>query len=351
MLRGGFINVTTFVFAGMPARVLFGPGRLADAKTEAQRLGIRRALVVTGKQQSALGARVAQMLDAATFDGAVMHTPTRVTDEAMGVVRAEAIDGIVSIGGGSAIGLGKALALRTDLPQLCVPTTYSGSEMTPILGETASGAKTTRRDPRIQPETVLYDPELTRTLPDALAATSGLNALAHAAEALYAVDANPITSLMAEEGIRALARALPLRAAARDEALYGAWLCGVVLGATQMSLHHKLCHVLGGTFGLPHAETHAVLLPHVIAYNAAAAPDAIGRVAGALSVPSAAAGIFDLARALGAPASLEAIGLRRAELDRAAEVAVANPYANPRMVTRDGVRSLLEDAFRGRRPE
>jgi len=124
-----------------------------------------------------------------------------------------------------------------------------------------------------------------------------------------------------------------------------------VLGATQMSLHHKLCHVLGGTFGLPHAETHAVLLPHVIAYNAAAAPDAIGRVAGALSVPSAAAGIFDLARALGAPASLEAIGLRRAELDRAAEVAVANPYANPRMVTRDGVRSLLEDAFRGRRPE
>jgi alcohol dehydrogenase class IV len=223
--------------------------------------------------------------------------------------------------------------------------------MTPILGETAGGSKTTRRDPRIQPETVLYDPELTRTLPDALAATSGLNALAHAVEALYAPDANPITSLMAEEGIRALARALPLRAAARDEALYGAWLCGGVLGATQMSLHHKLCHVLGGTFELPHSETHAVLLPHAVAYNAPAASDAIGRVARALSVPVAAAGIFDLSRALGAPASLEAIGMRHADLDRAADVAAQNPYANPRPVTRDGVRALLEDAFRGRRPE
>jgi alcohol dehydrogenase class IV len=345
------MSVAPFVFAGLPARVLFGPGRLADAKNEAERLGMRRALVVTGKRQAALGAQVAQRLDAATFDGAVMHTPIAVTEGAMAVVRAESIDGIVSIGGGSAIGLGKALALRTDLPQLCVPTTYAGSEMTPILGETAGGSKTTRRDPRIQPETVLYDPELTRTLPDALAATSGLNALAHAVEALYAPDANPITSLMAEEGIRALARALPLRAAARDEALYGAWLCGGVLGATQMSLHHKLCHVLGGTFELPHSETHAVLLPHAVAYNAPAASDAIGRVARALSVPVAAAGIFDLSRALGAPASLEAIGMRHADLDRAADVAAQNPYANPRPVTRDGVRALLEDAFRGRRPE
>jgi alcohol dehydrogenase class IV len=280
-----------------------------------------------------------------------MHTPTTVTDAAMEVVRAGGIDGIVSVGGGSAIGLGKALALRTDLPQLCVPTTYAGSEMTPILGETANGAKTTRRDPRILPESVLYDPELTETLPDALAATSGLNALAHAAEALYAPDANPITALMAEEGIRALAHALPLRAAARDEALYGAWLCGAVLGATQMSLHHKLCHVLGGTFDLPHAPTHAVLLPHVLAYNGAAAPDAMTRVARALGASDAATGVFDLARALGAPTSLEAIGMKPADLDRAAEIAVASPYANPRPLTRDGVRALLEGAFRGRRPE
>ncbi len=340
-----------FVFAGMSTRVLFGKGRLALAKVEAERLGIGRALVVTGKRQSLLGVGVAQSLDATTFDGAVMHTPTTVTDAAMEVVRAEAIDGIVSVGGGSAIGLGKALALRTDLPQLCVPTTYAGSEMTPILGETASGAKTTRRDPRILPETVLYDPDLTQTLPDALATTSGLNALAHAVEALYALDANPITSLMAEAGIRALAHALPLRAMAREEALYGAWLCGAVLGATQMSLHHKLCHVLGGTFDLPHSETHAVLLPHVIAYNAAAAPDAIHRVARAISVPFAAAGIFDLAHALGAPSSLEAIGMQHADLDRAAELVVASPYTNPRPVTRDAVRSQLHDAFHGPRPE
>jgi alcohol dehydrogenase class IV len=268
----------------------------------------------------------------------------------MALVAAERIDGTVAIGGGSAIGLGKAIAWRKDLPQIAVPTTYAGSEMTDILGETADGAKTTRRDPKIQPETVIYDPDLTRSLPQSLAATSGINAIAHAVEALYAKDGNPVTSMMAEEGIRALASALPRLEDARGEALYGAWLCGAVLGTSAMALHHKLCHVLGGSFGMPHAETHTVILPHATAYNAPAAPQAMARIARALAAESAAAGLFDLARSLGAPLSLEQLGFRQADLVRAAEIAVANPYWNPRDVTREGVLQVLEDAFHGRRP-
>jgi alcohol dehydrogenase class IV len=309
-----------------------------------------RPLVITGAQQSGLGRRIAGEIGAAHFDRAAMHTPTTVTDQAMALVAAERIDGTVAIGGGSAIGLGKAIAWRKDLPQIAVPTTYAGSEMTDILGETADGAKTTRRDPKIQPETVIYDPDLTRSLPQSLAATSGINAIAHAVEALYAKDGNPVTSMMAEEGIRALAAALPRLEDARGEALYGAWLCGAVLGTSAMALHHKLCHVLGGSFGMPHAETHTVILPHATAYNAPAAPQAMARIARALAAESAAAGLFDLARSLGAPLSLEQLGFRQADLVRAAEIAVANPYWNPRDVTREGVLQVLEDAFHGRRP-
>ncbi len=232
------------------------------------------------------------------------------------------------VGGGSSIGLGKAIAFRTDCHQLCLPTTYAGSEMTNILGETAAGAKTTKRDAKIQPETVIYDADLVGSLPAAMAATSGMNAIAHAVEGLYAVDGNPIISLMAEEGIAALAEALP--AGDTDKALYGAWLCGTVLGSVSMALHHKLCHVLGGTFNLPHAETHTVILPHATAYNASAAPEAMKRIARALGAKSAAGGLYDLARKLNAPTSLKQLGMPEDGLDKAADMAVAAPYPNPR---------------------
>lgn len=341
----------SFTFPGLPARVIFGAGRLAEVGAEAARLGMARPLVITGAQQSGLGRRIAEEIGAAHFDQAAMHTPASVTDQAMALVAAERIDGTIAIGGGSAIGLGKAIAWRRDLPQIAVPTTYAGSEMTDILGETADGAKTTRRDPKIQPETVIYDAELTRSLPRLLAATSGINAIAHAVEALYAKDGNPVTSMMAEEGIRALASALPRLDDARGEALYGAWLCGAVLGTSAMALHHKLCHVLGGSFGMPHAETHTVILPHATAYNAPAAPLAMARVARALGTDTAAGGLFDLAHALGAPVSLEQLGFGQADIARAAEIAVANPYWNPRDVTREGVLQVLTDAFHGRRPQ
>jgi maleylacetate reductase len=272
------------------------------------------------------------------------------------VVRAQA-DCLVSLGGGSTTGLGKALALRTDLPQVVIPTTYAGSEATPILGQTQHGRKTTIRTTKVLPETIIYDVDLTLSLPARLSVVSGLNAIAYAVEALYAKHANPVTSMLAERGIAAIAYVLPRivrdgrDVSARSDALFGAWVSGNCLGTVAMSLHHKLCHVLGGSFDLPHAETHAVILPHAAAYNAAAAADALERVARVLGADSAAGGLFDLASELGAPTALRDLGLDESKLDEAARIAVAAPYWNPRPIDEVAIRLLLDDAFHGRRPQ
>jgi alcohol dehydrogenase class IV len=285
-----------------------------------------------------------------------MHTPAEVTDLALAEVRKIEADGLVAIGGGSAIGLAKALALRTDLPQIVVPTTYAGSEATPILGETKEGLKTTQRSLKVLPEMILYDVELTLSLPVALSVSSGLNAIAHAAEALYAQDRNPLIQVMAEEGARALATALPrIHArpddrAARSEALYGAWLCGTCLGAVGMALHHKICHTLGGAFSLPHAKTHAVMLPHILAYNLPSAEDAGQRLSRALSGQDPALALYRLARSLGAPTALRDLGMRQDALDQAADLAVQNPYANPRPIERAEIRAMLARAWSGDPP-
>ncbi|HZP21137.1 MAG TPA: maleylacetate reductase [Bauldia sp.] len=351
--------VQPFVYESAPVRVVFGSGTIAAVAEEAGRLGVARALVLSTPQQEAVAKRLLEALGgrgAATFTGARMHTPTDVTDAAMAIVAAKRIDGTVAIGGGSTTGLGKAIGLRTGLPQIVIPTTYAGSEMTSLLGETEGGQKRTLRDPRVRPKTVIYDVELTLTLPPLLSLTSGINAMAHAVEGLYARDGNPVLSLMAEEGIRALAAALPAIVrlpadkAARSDALYGAWLCGIVLGSTSVAIHHKLCHVLGGAFDLPHAETHTVILPHAVAYNASAVPQAIARVARALGVSDAAGGLFDLARNGGAPTALRDIGMPEDGLDRAADLAVADPYWNPRPIERTAIRALLGRAWAGERP-
>ena len=348
-----------FTYEALPCRVVFGEGTMAGAADEADRLGIKRALIVTTSQQHADGNRLGRVLGhrlAAEFPEAVMHTPVAVTERAMGVIEARDIDGLIALGGGSAIGLAKALSLRSGLPQLVLPTTYAGSEMTPILGETRDGIKTTQRRREIVPDTVIYDVDLTMSLPAAISATSGLNAMAHAVEALYAPEANPIISLMAEEGIAALGRALPRIVAtpsdrdARGDALLGAWLCGTCLGAVSMSLHHKLCHVLGGSFDLPHAETHAIVLSHVVAYNAEAAPQAMRRIARALGTPDAALGLFRLQRRLNVPSALADIGMPEDGIDLAAELATRNAYANPRSLDRAALRELLARTWRGEAP-
>jgi maleylacetate reductase len=286
-----------------------------------------------------------------------MHVPVEVARRARELAAELGADGCVAVGGGSAVGLGKAIALEHDLPIIAVPTTYAGSEMTPVWGLTEGGEKRTGRDVRVLPRSVLYDPEMTLGLPAGMSATSGMNAIAHAVEGLYAPDATPIISLMAEEGARALAGALPAVVAnggdidARAEAQYGAWLCGAVLAATTMSLHHKLCHTLGGTLDLPHAQTHTVVLPHALAFNQPAAPQAVAALSRALGgAPDPARELWELAGRLGAPRSLAELGMAEADIPRITELAVAKPYANPRPVTRNGVESLLRAAWAGDQP-
>lgn len=352
-------SVKAFVYTGLPMRVVFGAGTLQQLSGEVSRLGVKRALILTTPPQEDQGEAIKSLLGeraVGIYAGAEMHTPVTVTEDAMQKVQSLDADCIVSVGGGSTIGLGKAIALRTSLPLLAVPTTYAGSEMTTILGQTEDGVKTTLRDLAVLPKTVIYDVDLTMTLPPALSGTSGINAIAHAVEALYAKDANPMLSTFAEQGIAALARSLPFikrnphDASARYDALYGAWLCGVCLGSSDVALHHKLCHVLGGSFDLPHAETHTILLPHAVAYNAPAIPDALAQIERAMERNDAAGALFDLATAVGAKTALSDIGMPEDGIDKAAEIALQNPYFNPRPITQDGIRDLLTNAFHGRRP-
>jgi maleylacetate reductase len=349
----------SFLYTASPARVVFGAGSLARLGEEVERLPAVRALVLCTPGQGELGETVQRRLGGRAcglLAAAQMHVPIANARAAREAARACDADALVAVGGGSTIGLAKAVALTMGLPIVALPTTYSGSEMTPIYGLTDRDGKTTGRDPKVLPRVVIYDPHLTLGLPVPVSMASGFNAIAHAVEGLYARDGNPVTALVAEEGIRALAGALPRLAreprdeAARSDALYGAWLCGMVLGSVGMALHHKLCHVLGGAWDLPHAKTHAVMLPHVVAFNAAAAPDAVARAGRALGAASTARALFDLRAALDLPVSLAALGMPESGLERAAALATANPYWNPRAVDEAAIRSLLGDAWAGRPP-
>jgi maleylacetate reductase len=351
-----------FIHCTRAQRVVFGDGALGRLAEEIDALGATRALVLSTPRQRADAERVAEMLGpraAGVFDGAVMHVPIETAREARQVAQRLGADCAVAIGGGSTTGLGKAIALDSGLPILAIPTTYAGSEMTPIYGLTEADVKKTGRDWRVLPRTVLYDPELTASLPVAASVTSGINAIAHAAEALYASDSTPITDLLAQEGIAALGRAISTLTAqgdvaatraARGDALYGAWLCGAVLGQVGMALHHKLCHTLGGSFDLPHAETHAIVLPHALAYNAPSVPQAMQRIGRSLGRADAAQAVFDLARDNGAPTALKHIGMKAADLDRACDLALRDRYPNPRVLERAAIRELLQRAYEGVRP-
>lgn len=348
-----------FVYSSSSSRVIFGAGTADQVRAEVERLGCSRVLLLSSPSVAGAAERVAAVLGdllVEVFDGAAMHTPVEVTERALGVLRSASADALVAIGGGSTTGLAKALALRTGLPQVILPTTYAGSEVTPVLGETRDGQKTTRSSPAILPETVVYDVDLTLGLPLEISVTSGINALAHAVEALYSPEANPVVDAMALDAVSGIARALPALAAdprdteARGDLLQAAWLAGMCLASVGMGLHHKLCHTLGGTFGLPHARTHTVILPHAMAYNAPAAGGTMDRIAEALGVPDAPSGVFDLIASLDGPTSLESLGMAEADLPRAARLAASTPYPNPRELTAEGIEELLRDAWRGRRP-
>jgi len=348
-----------FVYDHPAQRVIFGIGSIERLADEVGRLGARRVLIVTTPAERRFADDAARRLGPLAIDifaEAAMHVPIETARAAREFARRHEADCCVAVGGGSTIGLGKAIALESALPIVAVPTTFAGSEMTPIYGITEGGLKKTGRDRKVLPKTVLYDPTLTLTLPSKIAGPSGMNAIAHCVEGLYAEDANPIMTLLAAEGIRALTRSLPIvvrepaNLDARGDALYGAWLAGTVLGSVGMAIHHKLCHVVGGTFNLPHAETHAVILPHAAAYNRQAVPEAMRIAAAAMGAEDAPLAIYDLAVQIGAPVALKDIGMPGNALDRAARLATENPYYNPRPIDYSAVRELLENAYWGKRP-
>ncbi|WP_344255138.1 maleylacetate reductase [Terrabacter carboxydivorans] len=334
-------------------RVLLGPGARRCVPSEVDRLRAERAFVVSTRSAAHhvdecladLGSRAV-----GRFDGAVVHTPVHVTEEALALVLASRADVIVAFGGGSATGLSKAISARTGLPQVVVPTTYAGSEVTPVLGETRDGAKTTRRDPALLPDTVVYDPELTLSMPRGLTLTSALNALAHAVEATWAVDSSAYTDALATEAVSSITQALPLvldsptDLAARGRLHSGAWLAGCCLAQTRMGLHHQLAHALGGSFDLPHAELHALLLPHVTAYNLPAAPAARERLTRAVGDDPVQV-LADLAAQHDGARRLRDLDVPRDALRAVAERVAAAPYPNPAPVDVDSVTGLLERAW------
>lgn len=358
------MTTSAFRYDALPGRIVFGAGTARTALAEELgRLGVRRVLLVATEQELPLARELS-----APFDDLVVgvvtevrpHVPVEVAESARAAAAACAADVVVSIGGGSTTGTAKAVALTTGLPIVAVPTTYAGSEVTPVWGLTEGGRKTTGKDPRVLPRVVVYDPELTLTLPAGLSAASGLNALAHCVEAFWAPGANPITSLVAEEGIRALSAGLPSVAEdptgvpGRTDALYGAYLAGAAFAVAGSGLHHTVCHVLGGAYDLPHAETHAVVLPHVLALYGPRLPDAEGRVAGALG--AAPGGAVDSLVALGArvgvPTSLRSVGMREQDLPEAARLVADGvrakvPPEGPLAVDEEQVAALVTAAFHG----
>lgn len=350
----------TFRYNALPARVIMGAGKRRDVAAEVGRLNCTRPLIITTRDQIGLGEDIARQFDkqeVSYFADATMHTPLQVTQQALDVVQSARIDCVIAIGGGSSIGLSKAIALRTGLAQIALPTTYAGSEVTPIIGETRDGQKHTQRTLDVLPEVVIYDVELTLSLPVAQSSASGLNAIAHGIEALYSADANPITSLMAEEGIAALAESLPRIAkapdsiAARHAAQYGAWLCGTCLGTVGMGLHHKICHVLGGAFDLAHAPMHAIMISHVVAYNASCAPHPMGRIARAVKANDAWTGLYDLVTNLDLPVSLQALGMPEEGINRAVALIMQDTYPNPRAPDVQALRNMLRRAWKGLPPQ
>ncbi|HEV8419924.1 MAG TPA: maleylacetate reductase [Actinomycetota bacterium] len=350
----------SFTFDALPGRVVFGVGSLARLPEEVEHLGKQQVMVMADPTTKEIADEAAESLGArfaGLFSDIKLHVPMEAVAEARKAAEAAGADCLVTIGGGTTTGFGKAVVLEGGLPLIAVPTTYAGSEMTPIYGITSNGRKRTGRDLRVLPKIVLYDPALTTSVPPEVTGPSGMNALAHCVEALYGKEANPITSLMAEEAIRALARGIPGSVhdpedlEARSDALYGAYLAGAALAVVGMALHHRICHVLGGTYGLAHGEVNSVILPHAARFNQPAASEALARAARALGFEDAAAGLFDLAESVGAPTSLAALGMRREDLEEAARLATDPPPWNPRPVSQSDVLGLLMDAFEGQRPD
>jgi len=355
-----------FTYDQLPARIVFGAGRLSAVGAEVERLGARKVMLIADGQASTPAALITGQLGsrlALAWKEVAQHVPVDLAERARSAATDAAIDCVVCVGGGSSTGLAKAIALSHAVPIVAVPTTYAGSEQTTIYGLTGGRRKETGKNAIVQPKTVVYDPELTVGLPPGVTGPSAFNALAHSVEALYATGHNPVTSALALEGVRAIHDSLPTVMAspgdvdARGTLLYGAYLSGVALGTTSSGLHHKLCHVLGGRFNLVHADAHSVILPHAIAFNAPALPEEMGRLAEALGVPGgdSASALWDLAVASNVPTRLADLRgddglLKREDLPGAAHAAAEEITVNPRPVREADLLGILERAYEGERP-
>lgn len=336
-----------------PQRVVFAPGAVARIGEEAERLKLSRALVIATPGSGArLGSKVVELLGpraAALHAQAVIHVPKAVAEAGLAAARAANADGLIAVGGGSAIGLAKIIARDTALPVIAIPTTYSGSEATTIFGSTDGSRKTTGRDVKVLPRTVIYDPDLTLGLPPAVSAASGMNAMAHCVESFWADGRTPVTLALASEAMRRFANNLPAVVAdganrdARGECLVAAWLSGTVLSVSN-GLQHKLAHVLGG-LGLPHAEAHSIILPHVTRFNLQAAPDAKARLAEAFGSADPAEALANMLKKFPMPQRLRDIGFDAGKIDFAAGEIAAQAIKSPRPVTAADVRELLNAAF------
>lgn len=351
--------VDTFTYDALPGRVVFGPGAARrELPGEIDAFGARRILLIAGGSAAALAGELCAPFAeriAATFSGVRPHVPVAVAERAREA--AAGADLVLCVGGGSTTGTAKAVALTTGLPIVAVPTTYAGSEVTPVWGLTEENRKTTGTDPRVLPRTVVYDPELTLALPVGLSVASGLNAMAHCVEAFWAPRRNPVSSAVAEDGIRHLMGGLsalpadPAAVAARSALLLGAYLAGSAFAVAGSGLHHKICHVLGGAYNLPHAQTHATVLPYVLAFNGPAAPEAERRIAAAFGANRAIDGLQDLRRELAAPHALRDYGFAEDAIPAAAEAILpAVPPSNPRPVTAADLRRILRAAWSGTDP-
>lgn len=360
-LNGEGMSIGSFVYDALPGRVVFAAGAARhQLAAEVDRLEVRRLLLIATRRERPLAEELAAALGdrvVGVFDEVRPHVPNDVAERARGVAAQLRADALLSIGGGSTTGTAKIIALQSDLPIVAVPTTYAGSEMTPVWGMTTEARKETGNDRRVLPKVVVYDPGLTGSLPASITGPSAINAIAHCVEAFYAPGANPITSLIAEEGIRAIARGVPIAVGepenldGRADTLYGAYLAGAAFAVAGSAIHHKICHVLGGAYDLPHADLHTVVLPYATAFNAQMLPEVSARVAAALGTEGtdAAAAIQALALRIGAPTALRDIGMRAEDLDEATRLVLEKvPADNPRPADEQNIRQLLEDAFAGR---
>ena len=340
-------------------RVRFGTGKAADnLRSEVERLGARRIMLIAGDFEATMAEKVAAGIDVAVrYSDVAPHVPIEKAEKARTAAVEHGIDLLVCVGGGSTTGLAKAIAMTTRLPIIAVPTTYAGSEATNVWGLTEDSRKTTGVDNGVLPVTVIYDAGLTLSLPARLSVASGLNALAHCIDSMWAPRADPINQALAAEGIRALASGLPLikadpqDLAGREQALYGAYLSAVAFASAGSGMHHKICHVLGGAYNMPHAETHATVLPYVLAFNAQHAHTAAARIAAALGADDAVHGLNSLREALDAPTALKDYGLAEENIPEAVRLIVpAIPGSNPRPVTAENLEELLRAAWAGTAP-